>query len=155
MVNGVSRWIVVFCLGNQSSAASSQKSLISNLQSLIMPTRAIRGATTVTENSQAAILEAASELLRAILVANALAPEHLVSILFTLTSDLDAAYPTKAARELGWTDIPLLDAQQPRVQGDLARCIRVMIHCETERPMREIKHVYLGEARKLRPDLSE
>lgn len=120
-----------------------------------MPTRAIRGATTVTENSKTAILEAASELLRAILVANALAPEHIVSILFTLTPDLDAAYPTKAARELGWTDIPLLDAQQPRVQGDLVRCIRVMIHCETERSMRDIKHVYLGEARRLRPDLSE
>lgn len=118
-----------------------------------MPTRAIRGATTVAENSQTAILDAASELLRAILVANALAPDQLISILFTLTPDLDAAYPTRAARELGWTDIPLLDAQQPRVQGDLPRCIRVLIHCETERGMREVKHVYLGEARKLRPDL--
>lgn len=118
-----------------------------------MPTRAIRGATCAAENSETAILEAASELLRAILVANALAPEHIISILFTLTSDLDAAYPTRAARELGWTDVPLLDAQQPHVQGDLPRCIRVLIHCESDRALREMKHVYLGEAKRLRPDL--
>lgn len=120
-----------------------------------MPTRAIRGATTAAENSERAILDAAGELLRAILAANALASEQLISILFTLTYDLDAAHPARAAREMGWTDIPLLDAQQPRVQGDLSRCIRVLIHCETEREKGEIKHVYLGEARRLRPDLVE
>ena len=118
-----------------------------------MPTRAIRGATTAAENSSTAILDAASELLRAILVANALAPEHLISILFTMTSDLDAAFPTRAARELGWTDVPLLDVLQPRVDGDLPHCIRVMIHCESDRAKSEMKHVYLGEARRLRPDL--
>lgn len=119
-----------------------------------MPTRAIRGATTATENSEHAILDAASELLRSILVANALATEQLISILFTLTYDLDAVHPARAAREMGWTDIPLLDAQQPRVQGDLPRCIRVLIHCETERAKSEIKHIYLGEAKRLRPDLA-
>jgi len=118
-----------------------------------MPTRAIRGATVAAANSKAAILESASELLRAILVANALAPGDLISILFTVTPDLDAAYPTRAARELGWTDIPLLDAQQPRVAGDLAHCIRVLVHCESVRARHEIKHIYLGEAKKLRPDL--
>lgn len=121
----------------------------------LMPTRAIRGATTAAENSERAILDAASELLRAILVANALAPEHMISILFTMTADLDAVYPTRAAREMGWTDVPLLDAQQPRVHGDLARCMRVLVHCETERARNEIKHIYLGEARRLRPDLVE
>lgn len=118
-----------------------------------MSTRAIRGATCAIENSETAILEAAGELLRAILVANALAPEQLISILFTMTADLDAAYPTRAARELGWTEIPLLDAQQPRIAGDLPRCIRVLIHCDTARARSEIKHVYLGDAKKLRPDL--
>ncbi len=120
-----------------------------------MPTRAIRGATTASENSETAILNAASELLRAILVANALAPANLISVLFTITHDLDAAYPTRAARELGWTDVPLLDAQQPRIASDLPRCVRVLIHCESERAMSEIKHVYLDEAKKLRPDLTE
>lgn len=118
-----------------------------------MTLRAIRGATCAVENSEGAILEAASELLRTILVANALAPEQIISILFTLTADLDAAYPTRAVRELGWTDIPLLDAQQPHVAGDLARCIRVLIHCESPRARSEIKHVYLGDAKRLRPDL--
>lgn len=126
---------------------------ISAFQIPSMPTRAIRGAITAAENSSTAILDASSELLRAILVANALAPEQLISILFTLTPDLDAAFPTRAARELGWNGIPLLDAQQPRVTGDLARCIRVLIHCESERAQREMKHVYLGEAKRLRPDL--
>lgn len=120
-----------------------------------MPTRAIRGAAVAAENSQSAILETASELLRTIMVANALAPQNLISILFTMTPDLDAAFPTRAARELGWTDIPLLDAQQPRVPGDLERCLRVMIHCECERSTTEIKHIYLGEARRLRPDIAE
>lgn len=118
-----------------------------------MPTRAIRGATTAIENSETAILDAASELLRALLVANALAPEQIISILFTMTGDLDTAYPTRAARELGWTEIPLLDAQQPRIAGDLPRCLRVLIHCETPRAPNEIKHIYLRDAKKLRPDL--
>lgn len=120
-----------------------------------MPTRAIRGATTATANTADAILDASRELLRAILAANALAPEMIISVLFTLTPDLDAAYPTRAARELGWAEIPLLDAQQPRVRGDLPRCLRVLIHCETERSTREIKHIYLREAKCLRPDLSQ
>ncbi len=120
-----------------------------------MPTRAIRGAAVAAENSETAILETASELLRTIMVANALAPHNLISILFTVTPDLDAVFPTRAARELGWTDIPLLDAQQPRVRGDLERCLRVMIHCECERPTAEIKHVYLGQAKRLRPDLTD
>lgn len=118
-----------------------------------MPTRAIRGATCAVENSANAILEAASELLRAIAAANALAPSQMISILFTLTPDLDAAYPTRAARELGWNDVPLIDAQQPNVKGDLPRCLRVLIHCESERAPSEMKHIYLGEAKKLRPDL--
>jgi len=120
-----------------------------------MSTRAIRGATTATANTADAILDASRELLRAILAANALAPEMIISVLFTLTPDLDAAYPTRAARELGWTEIPLLDAQQPRVRDDLPRCLRVLIHCETERSAREIKHIYLREAKRLRPDLSQ
>lgn len=120
-----------------------------------MPTRAIRGATTAAENSETAILDAASELLRALLVANALAPDRIISILFTMTGDLNSAFPTRAARELGWTDIPLLDAQQPQVRGDLPRCIRVLLHVETDRAKSEIKHVYLGETRRLRPDLLE
>lgn len=118
-----------------------------------MPTRAIRGATIAAENSAGAILTAARELLQEIVRANELPPDDLISIIFTLTPDLDAAYPTRAARELGWTHVALLDAQQPHVRGDLERCLRVLIHCETEQSVPELRHIYLHEARRLRPDL--
>jgi chorismate mutase len=120
-----------------------------------MPTRAIRGATVVAENTETAILIAARKLLEHIARANELNAEAVISIIFTLTRDLDAAYPTRAAREMGWTQVALLDAQQPEVAGDLPHCIRVLIHCESELALSEIKHVYLGNAKRLRPDISE
>lgn len=118
-----------------------------------MPTCALRGAIVVDENSEAAILAAAHQLLSEIVRANQLQPDDIISVLFTLTSDLDAAFPTRAARELGWTRAALLDAQQPRVQGDLARCLRTLIHCNLERGQDQVEHIYLGAARALRPDL--
>lgn len=120
-----------------------------------MPTRAIRGATVAADNSSQAIYDAARELLAEIARGNELDRDNVISILFTMTPDLDAAFPTRAAREMGWTHVALLDAQQPRVPGDLARCLRVLIHCETDKRADEIRHVYLGEARRLRPDLME
>jgi chorismate mutase len=120
-----------------------------------MRTLAIRGATTVDANTEDAILAAARELLTEIAGANHLVPEEVISVLFTMTPDLDAAFPTRAARDLGWTQVPLLDAQQPRVRGDLARCIRVLIHFQREHCPDSIHHIYLGAARTLRPDLSD
>ncbi len=119
-----------------------------------MPTHAIRGAIAADANTADAILAAARELLLEIARANHLVPEEVISVLFTMTSDLDAAYPTRAARELGWTQVALLDAQQPRVRGDLARCIRVLLHFQRERSPDSIHHIYLGAARALRPDLN-
>ena len=119
-----------------------------------MPTYAIRGAITADANTEDAILAAARELLIEIASANHLVPEEVISVLFTITPDLDAAFPTRAARELGWTRVPLLDAQQPRVRGDLARCIRVLIHFQRELVPDSIHHIYLGAARMLRPDLT-
>lgn len=119
-----------------------------------MPTRAIRGATVAAENSESAILAAARELLQEIVRANDLNAENLISVIFTMTPDLNAAYPTRAAREMGWTHVALLDAQQPGVEGDLARCMRVLIHCESARGVQELKHIYLHAAKRLRPDLN-
>jgi chorismate mutase len=119
-----------------------------------MRTLAIRGAISADANTEDAILTAAHELLREIASANYLLPEEVISVLFTMTTDLDAAFPTRAARELGWTQVPLLDAQQPRVRGDLARCIRVLIHFQRERGPDPVHHIYLRAARTLRPDLS-
>ncbi len=120
-----------------------------------MPTLAIRGATTAAANTEQAILAAARELLTEIARANRIATDELVSILFTVTPDLDAAFPARAARELGWTQVALLDAQAPRVPGDLARCLRVLIHINREGPGSHVRHIYLGSARKLRPDLCQ
>ena len=113
--------------------------------------RAIRGAITVADNSEAAIADATCTLLREIALRNHLDPDEIVSILFTLTPDLDAMFPARAAREMGW-DVPMLDMQEVPVPGSLARCLRVLVHVERTG---DVSHAYLREARRLRPDLEE
>ncbi len=120
-----------------------------------MPTFALRGATQAAANTDQAILAATRELLTELVRVNRLAPEDLVSAFFTVTPDLDAAFPARAARQLGWTHVALLDAQAPHVSGDLARCIRVLIHLNRDSATTELYHIYLGAARQLRPDLSQ
>ncbi|GIW51853.1 MAG: chorismate mutase [Gemmatimonadales bacterium] len=117
-----------------------------------MPVRGIRGATTAQDNTREAILSATEELLQAIVAANQLALEDIASVLFTVTSDLDAEYPARAARELGWHDIPLLGATEMNVPGGVPRCIRVLLHVNTDKPASQMKHIYLRGARALRPD---
>jgi chorismate mutase len=117
-----------------------------------MPLRGIRGATTAQANTREEILSATRELLQAIVAANDLALEDVASVLFTVTSDLDAAYPARAARDLGWRDVPLLGATEMNVPGEVPRCIRVLIHVNTDKPASQMKHVYLRGARVLRPD---
>ncbi len=115
--------------------------------------RGIRGATTVTDNSQEAIQEAVSELLDVIETQNQLNPEDIVSVTFTATQDLDAVFPAAIARQRPhWEDVPLLDVQQMYVEGSLKRCIRVLIHVNTSKPQKEISHAYLRNACNLRPD---
>jgi chorismate mutase len=114
---------------------------------------ALRGATTVTQNDAGAILAATDELMHAILERNRLAPEDLVSCIFTLTEDLDAEFPAVAARRMGLSGVPLLCAREIPVPGALPRVIRVLIHCYAE-PGHEAQHVYLGEAAALRLDLT-
>jgi len=120
-----------------------------------MSCRGIRGATSVDANDASAIMAATRELLERIVTANGLAVEELASVIFTVTSDLDAAYPARAAREMGWVSTPLLCMQDMAVEDSLSRCIRVLLHWNTDRPPDEIRHVYLGTARALRPDLVE
>ena len=117
-----------------------------------MALRGIRGATTATENTRDAILDATRELIDAIIRANDLRADDIASAIFTVTADLDAAFPAAAARQLGWTQTALLDMTAPRIANDLARCIRVLIHWNTDRAANEITHIYLRDARKLRPD---
>jgi chorismate mutase len=117
-----------------------------------MPVRAIRGATTASENSPEAIWEATQELLTTLLEVNQLSQEAVVSAIFTVTPDLTAAFPATAARRLGWDAIPLLDMQAPSVPHDVPRCIRVLLHVETTLPAQALRHVYLRQARQLRPE---
>jgi chorismate mutase len=119
-----------------------------------MAIRGIRGATTTLANTREAILSATRELLDALIQANHIQAADVASIYFTMTPDLDAAFPAAAARELGWTDAALLDAQAPRVQNDLAHCIRVLIHWNTDCACEHVRHVYLRGASQLRPDWS-
>lgn len=120
-----------------------------------MGCRGIRGATTVEANSTDAILAATRELLARMVEANHVAVAEIASIFFTVTADLTAAFPARAARELGWKHVPLLDAQEVPVPGSLPRCVRVLILWNSERPQEEIQHVYLRDAGSLRPDLQE
>lgn len=116
--------------------------------------RGLRGATTVAENSAAAILEATRELLQAIVAANGIDEPEIASVIFSATPDLDAAYPAVAARQLGWTRTALMCVQEMAIPGSLSHCIRVLIHWNTDRPLDELRHIYLREARSLRPDLA-
>ena len=112
----------------------------------------IRGATTVERNDASEILEATDELLRTMIEANDLAPDDIVSGLFTVTRDLDAVFPARASEEYGWNIVALLHATEIPVPGSLPRCIRLLVHAYTIRSRAEIKHCYLRGATVLRPD---
>jgi chorismate mutase len=117
--------------------------------------KAIRGATTASENSVEAIREAVTELLNELERHNTIDPDEIVSVTFSATRDLDAVFPAAIARERPhWQHVPLLDLQQMYVEGSLARCIRCLIHINMPDPDVKIYHPYLRQARQLRPDLS-
>lgn len=116
--------------------------------------RGIRGATSVTEDRPELILEATREMLQELLKANEIESfEEIVSAIFTTSPDLTATFPAEAARALGMTQVPLLCASEIAVPNSLPRCIRVLLHVNTERSQAEICHVYLRDAKKLRPDM--
>ena len=117
--------------------------------------RAIRGATTADVNEEEAISFATRELLEEMMNANELDEEDLVSILFTATSDLNAAFPAKAAREIGLTDTPLMCSSEISVPNSLEKCVRILMHvCMDARKRKsDVIHVYMREAAKLREDL--
>ena len=117
--------------------------------------RAVRGAITVERDEPDIILEATEELLRAVAEANHIREDAAVSILFTLTPDLSSTFPAAAARRMGWTDTPLMCANEIPVPGALERCIRLLMHFDTKLPKSDVRHIYLEDAISLRPDLAE
>ena len=119
-----------------------------------MAIRGVRGATTVSADEPDLILEATRELLEAILDANEnMKPEDVGSAFFTVTDDLASTFPAQAARQMGWSLVPMVCAREIPVPGSLSRAIRVLVHWNTDVLQNEIKHVYLRDAVKLRPDL--
>ena len=112
--------------------------------------RGIRGATTADANTEEAIHAATSDLVQALIDANGLEEDSLAAVFFTMTPDLDAAFPATAARGLAWTNAPLLDITQVVVAGSLPRCIRILILVNTDKEPKDLVYIYLKGAKHLR-----
>lgn len=117
--------------------------------------RGVRGATTVSDNSRDAILQATRQMLALMIRRNEIESSDIASAIFTVTGDLNAEFPALAARQLGWLEVPLLCGYEIEVPGSLPKCIRVLVHWNTPKAQRDIHHVYIHEAVRLRPDLSK
>lgn len=114
--------------------------------------RGVRGATTADANTREAIVEATADLVRRVLDANAIRTDDIGSVIFSTTPDLDAEFPAVVRTQFGWQDVALMCNHEMGVPGALPRCIRVLIHWNTTRSLREIVHVYIRGAEALRPD---
>jgi chorismate mutase len=117
--------------------------------------RALRGATTLDRDDRDHLIERTQELIHLLFDRNGLGEDDLISIVFTATDDISSAFPAEAAREAGFTHTPLLCARELEIVGGIERCIRVLVHAYTGRSPRELRHVYLHDARQLRTDLPE
>ena len=118
-----------------------------------MSVRGIRGATTVSKNDRESILSRTRELLLALKETNNFKNKDVVSIFFSMTADLTAAFPAEAARQLGWNRVPLFGMQECDIEGSLEKCIRILIQINSHQSQEEIQCCYLHEASKLRKDL--
>ena len=119
-----------------------------------MSMRGIRGAITVEADRKDLIFQAVKLVVMNMCRTNKISPEDIGAAIFTATKDLTSAFPAAGARELkGFDTVPLFDAQQMDVEDSLERCIRVLLLVDTDKKQSEIHHIYLGEARELRPDL--
>ena len=117
--------------------------------------RGMRGAITVTQNTEEEILTATEELLKKIIEENQIQPDLVASVFISTTKDINAAFPAKALRKFeGWTYVPVMCMQEMPVPNSLTMCVRIMMHVNTKKSQEEIIHVYLRGAKVLRPDLS-
>jgi chorismate mutase len=121
-----------------------------------MVVRGIRGANTVLHNEEQEILQATTVMLEQIVSQNQISPEDICSVFVTVTPDLDATFPARAIRKMaGWDLVPLMCSLEIPVVGGLPYCIRLMVHINTTKSQKEIHHIYMNDAIKLRPDLSQ
>ncbi|MGI9091448.1 MAG: chorismate mutase [Gemmatimonadaceae bacterium] len=126
--------------------------MVTNCDAEVPRVRAVRGATTVEHDDAALLCDAVRELLTVLLLQNGIRVEDIVSGIFTATPDVRCAFPARVARELGWTDVPMLCAAEIDVPGAQQRCLRVLLHVERRASDLPLTHVYLREAVSLRPD---
>jgi chorismate mutase len=119
-----------------------------------MATRGVRGAITVKKNEKDAIVFATEMLLEKIISVNKIKVEDIAAAIFSVTPDLTKEFPAIAAREMGWLYTPLMCTNEIDIEGSLKKCIRVLLIVNSERTQDKMKHIYLDEAQKLRPDLS-
>jgi chorismate mutase len=119
-----------------------------------MAVRGIRGATCVEADTPAHVHAATTELLQEIIRANGIDGfDEIVSAIFTTTADLTSMFPAEAARAIGMNQVPLICTCEIPVPNSMPRCIRVLLHLNTDKTQKDIVHVYLGEAKRLRPDV--
>ncbi|NPV71124.1 MAG: chorismate mutase [Firmicutes bacterium] len=116
--------------------------------------RGVRGAISVQANENHMILESTGQMISAALELNHIQPEDIAAIMFAVTPDLDKAFPAAAARGMGLTGVPLLDFVSPDVEAGMRRVIRMLLLWNTDKNQDEVRHVYLGEAQRLRSDLA-
>ena len=117
--------------------------------------RGVRGAIQVAENNRQAILDCAGELMKAVIGKNHMQPENVAAVFFTLTPDLNAAFPAEIRKTIGWNFVPFLCEQEVDVPGAMERVLRVLILFETDLTQEQVSHAYLGAAASLRPDLGK
>lgn len=120
-----------------------------------MACRGVRGATTIAANSRDEILLGTRQLLALMIRRNGIEGADVASAIFSVTPDLDAEFPALAARQLGWLDVPLLCTNEIPVPRSLGRCVRILVHWNTDKLPGDIAHIYIKEAVQLRPDLSQ
>ena len=114
--------------------------------------RGVRGATTVEQTDRESVLVATRELLATMIRLNGIDRTDVASAIFTTTTDITSVFPATAARQLGWLDVPLMCGHEMTVEGSLQKCIRIMLHWNTDKAQDQIQHIYLHGAKVLRPD---
>ena len=119
-----------------------------------MAVRAVRGATQLDQDTREHMLDRVAELVTDVMEANGLEVDDFISIIFTATSDLVSEFPAYAARQLGFSDVPLVCARELEIEGSMPRVVRLMAHIETDLPRSDVTHVYLHGAANLRRDLA-
>ncbi|WP_313890986.1 chorismate mutase [Psychrobacillus sp.] len=116
--------------------------------------RGIRGATTVTEDSNEQVLKETERLALEMVKANGIDPEYVASVIISTTTDISSAFPARAVRSIeGWSYVPVMCTHEMNVPGSLEKCIRLLMHVNTDKNQQDIQHIYLNNAVQLRPDL--